>query len=481
MQTSLNLLFTTAIRRIGSWLKTNATPSSVAIRKGGDPVSSTVYSDEGTIMHALAAMILRDWQVNGDKCVPAAGYVGRMLEAEDYEHATLSPSGAPRWMHCVGSFTLENRGAFEPRKYSMAITAEMAEHVQTYVDHVIEYASAPGATLYVEQRLSYGHLTGETGATGSGDAIIILPGEIQAHDAKFGYRDVSPEESEQCMSYGLGVLEDFDVLLDPMPTVFRAVIHQPRVQHAPKEWTCSIEHLQGFAHKVRAQAGLAHHAKEMSIKWLSKGGAPKDWTPSLWGDTYLTPGEKQCQFCDAAGECPALRDAVLNASLADYDETIVDPSEVVVATPPADVAKLGLALALAPMVETWLKAIRARAERVLYDAENDIEVCKVLGFELGKSKDGNRSWVDEAATIKLLKGARYKNEQIYKMDLLGPAPIEKLLKSKPKVWAKLNTIALIERKPGGVGVYKFGEAKQRHEFSTAEDDYAVDVSVDDLL
>lgn len=63
---------------------------------------------------------------------------------------------------------------------------DMARHIQTYLDHVRDIVKSTGGNLMVEQRLPIGNLTGESGAHGTADAVILTDDEIIVIDLKFG-------------------------------------------------------------------------------------------------------------------------------------------------------------------------------------------------------------------------------------------------------------------------------------------------------
>ena len=57
-------------------------------------------------------------------------------------------------------------------------TPEQAQSVQTYVNNVRSIVNATEGILLVEQRLPIEHMTGEDGATGTADAVILTPDEF---------------------------------------------------------------------------------------------------------------------------------------------------------------------------------------------------------------------------------------------------------------------------------------------------------------
>lgn len=371
------------------------------------------YADEGAVAHALAAMCLTE---NTD----AAAYIGRVIECEDGQHHPLSPSGAHRWMACPGSVVLEARGKFTPRSFSLPVTEDMARDVQTYLDNVRQYAAAPGAVLMVEQRLSCEHATGVAGHGGTGDAVVLLPGEVQVHDLKFGRGVlVEADENQQLMLYALGALELVESLGESVERV-RLVIHQPRLSEKPSEWDCSVAWLADFGEKAREAAGLVQRA-----------GNTK--TRDEFEAAFLNPGEKQCRFCDAKATCPALARAVqegIGADFSDLDAGGAPP-------PPAslDGETLAAKLRVVPMIEAWCSAVAAHAEAELLAGK------PVPGFKLVQGRKGSRAWVSKDEAEAEMKRMRLKHDEMYDYSVISPTTAEKrLAKEHPRQWSKLSTL-----------------------------------------
>ncbi len=372
-------------------------------------------------------------------------------------HAKLSPSGAHRWMRCPGSVVLEAQYPDESSSYAREgtaahelaalvledgeataqayvgkriayndhgedvqwpITQDMADYVDDYVKLVRERAE--GATLLVERKLPIDHITGEEGATGTSDVVIIdhANSEIVVIDLKYGMGvRVSAEENEQTQLYALGALEEYSVLGDFAHVSM--LIHQPRLNHV-SEWTITVEQLLTFAKSASFAAGQCDLARSL------------DGEDALAG--FLSPGEKQCRFCKAKATCPALRaeitEVVGGSSAATLDEfSDFTPETVDMQTGDN---YLPIAMAKVGMVEDWCKAVRAEVERRLLAGQN------VDGYKLVEGKRGPRKWSDADDIEQLFKSFRLRQDEMYDFTLISPTKAEKVFKENPKRWAKVQ-------------------------------------------
>ncbi len=241
-------------------------PGAPAMEQG-QPDPGGAYADEGTAAHFLASECLNN------NCDPVQYLNRKIVVGADAETDT---DGA-QW---AGD---EETGFDQRQEYE--VDGDLISNVRTYCNNVRQYAD--GNVLMVEFALPIGHLTGEEGATGTGDVVIVADDgdELQLHDLKYGHRHVSPEQNEQLMLYGLGALEAVN-LVGYEPKRVRLVIHQPRVFDAPGEWSLTLDELLQFGERVKERARHsndrsprhrhAHVRLSMCFLWTSVGSHPED-------------------------------------------------------------------------------------------------------------------------------------------------------------------------------------------------------------
>ena len=409
-------------------------------------------------------------------------------------HAKLSPSGAHRWMPCPGSVVLEAQYPDESSAYAaegsvahdiatgvltdpdyvipvgevveyeghkILVSREMAGYIEDYAHFVNELAK--GGSLLVENDVSIGQMTGEEGATGRGDVIIVKPKHFDLVDLKYGmgvkvYASDDGRINPQLGMYALGALYDLDYL-DDFETV-SVHIYQPRINHHDSH-TVTVTELREFEAEVNAAAARAHKAVE-----LAEAGETET---DLLAKGYFSPGEKQCKFCKAKANCMALReDVMLNvggtvtspATAAEFAEFV--PIEVDATTGDN---YLSIAMEKVALVELWCSATREELFRRLASG------AEVPGWKLVAGKQGNRSWTDPTKVEEIMKKSfRLKDADAYVQKLISPTQAEKLLKSSPGRWERLQDF--VTRKAGVPSVAPASDPRPAISISATEADFA---------
>jgi hypothetical protein len=328
------------------------------------PDTSSEFAAEGTLAHEIAAKCL-------DNDVNPAALIGQRFPVDGFE------------------FTVDQ---------------SMADYVNDYMKLVREYAQ--GGELLVEKRVGIGHLTGEEGAGGTSDAIIIKGTEIIVIDLKYGMGvRVDANDNPQLMLYALGALNEYEIIGD-FDTV-TMVIHQPRLNHV-SEYSIPVSELLTFGDQVREAVSRIE-------------------------EPTFNPGEKQCKFCKAKATCPALRADMAEvvggaADISDFADLI--PHEVSSETSDN---YLPIAMSKVDMIEQWCKAVRAETERRLLAGQ------PVTGYKLVQGRAGNRDWKDAKAVEDMMKKTfRMRDDQVYDFKLISPTKAEKVFKENPKRWANLQ-------------------------------------------
>jgi len=153
----------------------------------------------------------------------------------------------------------------------------------------------------------------------------------------------------------------------------------------------------------------------------------------------LNPGEKQCRFCKAKATCPALTKHVLSTVADDFVDTTepVAPQIEHAAQRNVDNTTLGNLLGAVDLVESWCKAIRAKAEAELLAGN------PVPGFKLVEGRRGARRWSNEGDVEETMKSMRLKLEEMYDFTLISPTTAEKLHKAGtigPRQWPRLQSL-----------------------------------------
>lgn len=322
-------------------------------------------------------------------------------------HSLLSPSTAHRWMVCPGSVAMGMTLPDEPSEYAQEgtvahalaesmlngteyevppeyDTAELREHVQTYVDFV----TILGGLREVEVGLDLSHWLGPHGF-GTADAVVWCGTELYVCDLKYGMTYVDAVHNPQIALYAMGYLslvQKFDCL-----TKVHLCIVQPRVRSV-SQWDLTPAELRDFAEVIQKKALIARTMTEL----------PED-------EWICVPKESACRYCRARHLCPKL--SGIAKYVAESDSSDMSPTDL------AD------AYGYIGLVRLWADAVEKAVYGKLLHGE------RVPGLKLVEGRKGVRKWRSEAAAIKAIEAAGIQAD-VYERKLLSPAKMEKLTKDK---------------------------------------------------
>lgn len=386
-------------------------------------------------------------------------------------HATLSASGAKRWMSCPPSARLEERlrGIFGEKStpfaeegtkaHSLAelkllrekgrlgeddgindfnydlrrkalgdIPKEMDEATDYYAEIILEKfltarQSCPDAQLKLEQRLDFSRWVPD--GFGTGDAVIVGEELLEVCDLKYGKGvPVFAEDNPQARCYGLGALHCYGVLYGFKHV--RNTIIQPRLDSVTEEMLTTDELLQWAETELKPAAALA---------WKGEG--------------EFSPGD-HCKFCTARAICYARAAKAMTVFKHGFETPGVIPDDAIPEI-----------LAIADTAIDWIKDLQA------YALSQALRGQEWPGYKLVRGKRPPRKWIDEEEAKHQLIRAGYEPEVYAETKFKSPSNIEKLV-GKQAFEAIFST--LVTQGDGALTLVP--ESDKRTEFTSAEADFS---------
>lgn len=276
------------------------------------------------------------------------------------------------------------------------VDEEMVEYVQDYIDLVRQTDSR--GDMEVEVRLDFSHIVPD--GFGTSDVVICNPvtKTLTVIDLKYGKGiRVDAEENTQAILYGLGALNDYELLYDIEK--IRCIIIQPRLDHV-SEWEISKDE-------------LLKRGEDIRIKAL------RCFEP----DAPRVASEKACQWCLAKASCPELLAFTSNAILREFDA--FEPLQELLAAPyTLTDEQMGNALASKKLILSWFDSIEHLVtERILQGGS-------FKGYKIVAGR-ASRSWANEEATVEVLKPL-LGDKLFTEPEIISVAQAEKALGKKQK-------------------------------------------------
>ena len=384
-------------------------------------------------------------------------------------HAQLSPSKRNRWALCPGSIREEAKypeqsgGAaaidgththtllevclkdgdvdasfhvgveMEDHEGTFVVDKERAARVQVALEYIRQVKNL-GLRVLSESKVDPSFLLGRTDLSGTVDVQIIGNGVLELIDYKDGMAPVDAKGNMQLEQYAYGVLAGYKLPVNgayPFDTV-RMTIIQPKL--AMK----NMNPISSFDVSVRdlmANMGTI-------IRQAAATDAP---------DAPLVPGESQCKYCRAKGNCSALASNVMKEVGIMFQPIVNQTLDVAQQSADKDPtamndAQIRQIMEAAPLMRQLLEGVEKEALRRLKAGQS------IDGLKLVNGR-GSRAWALPESEIaeKLVKMGIPKTA-IYETKLVTPAKAEKL------TWTK-----------------KDGEVKQltERQLKTMEQEYVV--------
>lgn len=335
------------------------------------PQRDTLYTQEGTIAHSLAELMLNYYKGHGETT---------SFEDMKSEMRRVGPL-AEECINLVGECQELGLDFWE-----MAETVHDYYVVPVFEDYLEASATDPDARLLVEAELKLDGFIPE--GFGSSDAVILYDDHLKVYDLKYGKGlMVDAKDNTQMLCYALGAAFGPGELY--ATNHITMTILQPRLQHI-SSWTITYEDLMYWAHHILKPKA------EMAFK----------------GEGEYSAGD-HCKFCRFAPKCRACALRAKVVSEAYGEPAMLSPEEI------------AEALKMAESIKTWAARIEEYATNAILADSSAIPGWKVVE---GRSV---RKIVDQQAAMDALHENGFTDDVILKpKELKTLTDLQKILKGK---------------------------------------------------
>lgn len=286
------------------------------------------------------------------------------------------------------------------------VDAARADRVKLAFDYVISRMTELNFACEVlsEQKVDPKWLLGRDDMTGTVDVQIRGNGVLELIDYKDGMAPVDAKDNEQLEQYAYGVLASFEIPVNmpyPFETV-RMTIIQPKLA-------------------MKGMPAITSH--EVSVRELldNSGAILAQAHAASQPDALLIPGEKQCKYCKAKGNCAALLGNVMQVmdtpNISSLLDKQVNPNELTG-------EQLKELLEAAPLIRQMLESVEEESLRRLQAGQ------EVPGYKLVYGR-GSRAWsYDDDKMAEKLQKLGIPKGSLFVEKLVSPAQVEKLTWTK---------------------------------------------------
>lgn len=326
------------------------------------------------------------------------------------EHVRMGGSGAGRLIACPGSVRL-SEGIERPHSHYATEGTEAHELAEKILLHqepekakehpayndimvYVDFIQSLKGERYIEVPVTLEAIQPPEEMKGTADCVIVDGDTLHVIDYKHGKGiPVEIEGNAQLRYYALAAV----LTLNVQVSTLKMTIVQPRCHHkdgAIRSETISFLELVDFGLKLMEAAHEAVKSKK----------------PRMNAGTH-------CRWCAAAGVCPVFAETANEVAQTTFTEVLPPPVDTLTNE------QIGDVLDRLPVLEDWIKQVRAIASRKVESGED------VPGWKL-VAKKGNRKWKNEDAVVEWAKSNGYDEDHLYDKKLKSVAQLEKVVGKK---------------------------------------------------